>query len=95
MKKEKLKEKIFKELKKIKFGETISYSTLAERAGMKNKVRYIASLLKENSYLISIPCHRVIKKNGKIGKYILGGEFKKFLIEWEKNFFKKGGNEND
>lgn len=89
MKKENLKEKIFKELKKIKFGETISYSSLAEKVGMKNKVRYISSFLKENPYLISIPCHRVIKKNGKIGKYVLGSKFKKILIEWERNFFKK------
>jgi len=89
MKNEKLKEKIFKELKKIKFGETISYSSLAEKVGMKNKVRYISSFLKKNPYLISIPCHRVIKKNGKIGKYVLGSKFKKILIEWERNFFKK------
>ena len=87
MEKEKLKEKIWKILREIKFGETKSYLWLAEKLGMKNKVRYISSLLKENPYLISIPCHRVIKKNGKPGKYVLGSKFKKFLIEWEKNFF--------
>jgi len=61
---------------------------------MKNKVRYISSLLKENPYLISIPCHRVIKKNGKIGKYVLGSEFKKFFWEVSLKNFLLNGKEN-
>ncbi|HRR95167.1 MAG TPA: MGMT family protein [Candidatus Ratteibacteria bacterium] len=75
------------ELRKIKFGHTKTYSYIALKLGMKNNVRYISSILKENPYLISIPCHRVIKKNGEIGNYVLGKEFKKYLIEWENSFF--------
>jgi len=87
MNKKNLKEKIWKELNKIKFAETISYSQLAKNLGMKKRTRIIASILKENPYLISIPCHRVIKKNGEIGNYILGTEFKKYLLDWENSFF--------
>jgi len=86
MEREKLKERIWKTLREIKFGETKSYLWLAEKLGMKNKVRYISSLLKENPYLISVPCHRVIRKDGRIGGYLLGENFKKYLIEWEKSF---------
>jgi len=87
MNKKKLKEKLLVELRKIKFGHTKTYSYIALKLGMKNNVRYISSILKENPYLISIPCHRVIKKNGEIGNYVLGKEFKKYLIEWENSFF--------
>lgn len=85
-KKDNIKRKIWQILLEIPIGKTYSYSYLAEKIGMKNKVRYIASLLKENPYPVSIPCHRIIHKNGKTGKYIWGENFKKFLLEWEKQF---------
>jgi O-6-methylguanine DNA methyltransferase len=80
------KNEIWQELKKIPFGETRSYSWLACKIGFKNKERYVASLLKENPYLISYPCHRIIKKDGKAGNNVLGKPFKNFLLEWEKSF---------
>jgi len=85
--KDKISKKIWKELKKVPFGETRDYSWLAEKVGLPGKVRYVSSFLKKNPYLISIPCHRIIHKNGKIGRYILGSDFKKYLIEWEKSLF--------
>lgn len=84
--KDNIKRKIWQILLEIPIGQTKSYSYIAERIGMKNKVRYIANLLKENPYPVSIPCHRIIHKNRKIGKYIWGENFKKLLLEWEKEF---------
>ena len=71
---------------KIPFGKTISYSKLSEKTGFAGRERYLASLLKENPCLISVPCHRIIKKGGKYGNYVLGERFKKYIIEWEKSF---------
>ncbi|MGC8977012.1 MAG: MGMT family protein [Candidatus Ratteibacteria bacterium] len=84
--KDNIKKKLWQILLKIPFGETISYSELSKKLKMHDKTRYISRLLKENPYPVSIPCHRVIHKNGKTGKYIFGEEFKKYLIEWEKYF---------
>lgn len=81
-----IKKKLWQILMKIPIGETISYSEISKRLKMPKKTRYISTLLKENPYPISIPCHRIIYKNGKIGKYIWGENFKKYLIEWEKIF---------
>jgi len=87
--KDTIKNKLWQELLKIPFGETISYSQLAKNMGNPRQTRYIASFLKENSLPISIPCHRIIKKSGEYGNFGLGKELKKYLIEWETSFFKK------
>ncbi|MCM8772907.1 MAG: methylated-DNA--[protein]-cysteine S-methyltransferase [Candidatus Omnitrophica bacterium] len=81
-----IKKKLWQVLLKIPIGQTKSYSEISKKLGLEKKVRFISKLLKENPYPISIPCHRVIHKNGKIGKYLYGSDFKKFLIEWEKFF---------
>ncbi|MCM8767799.1 MAG: MGMT family protein [Candidatus Omnitrophica bacterium] len=84
--KDNIKKQLWQILLEIPIGETINYSKLSKRLNMAKKTRYISSLLKENPYPISIPCHRVIHKNRKIGKYIWGENFKKFLLDWEKLF---------
>ncbi|HOK56862.1 MAG TPA: MGMT family protein [bacterium] len=81
-----IKKKLWQILLKIPIGETVSYSEISKKINMPKKTRYISTLLKENPYPVSIPCHRVIYKNGKSGKYIFGEEFKKYIIEWEKLF---------
>lgn len=82
---ENLKEKkLFEALGKIPMGTTCSYSEISAKAGFKNSTRYAAGLLKKNRRPIAVPCHRVIKKNGDYGEYMLGKEFKKFLIDREK-----------
>ncbi|MCX8082171.1 MAG: MGMT family protein [bacterium] len=84
-----IKDKIIQVVSEIPFGKTISYSYLAERVGMKGKVRYVSKFLKQNPYPIAIPCHRVIKKDGRYGNYLLGEEFKKYLIEWERKLIER------
>ncbi|MCM8785371.1 MAG: MGMT family protein [Candidatus Omnitrophica bacterium] len=84
--KDNIKKQLWQILLKIPIGETISYSKISEKLNMPKKTRYISTLLKENPYPVSIPCHRVIHKNGKTGKYIWGENFKKFLLDWEKLF---------
>jgi|LSQX01.2.fsa_nt_gb O-6-methylguanine DNA methyltransferase len=87
--KDTIKTKLWQALLKIPFGQTVSYSQLANNMGMPKHTRYISSFLKENSLPISIPCHRVIRKSGEYGKFGLGKEFKVYLIEWESSFFNK------
>ncbi|MCM8762690.1 MAG: MGMT family protein [Candidatus Omnitrophica bacterium] len=86
--KDTIKNKVMQAVSEIPFGRTITYSQLAEKVGMKGKIRYVSTFLKENPYPVAIPCHRVIRKDGSYGKYILGRRFKRYLIEWEKNLIK-------
>ena len=67
------------------YGETVSYSELAELAGNKNAVRAAATGCAVNPVPIIIPCHRVIAKNGSIGGFGGGIEMKKKMLEIERD----------
>ena len=77
--------KVWQELSKIPFGETISYQQLAEKMGSKNKARAVGNANGKNPIPIIIPCHRVIEKNGKLGGFGGGLLIKQFLLELENN----------
>jgi len=72
-------------LRKIPYGETRSYSEVAEALGDKKKVRAVAQACAKNRVAVVIPCHRVVASDGKLSGYRWGVERKKILLETEKN----------
>lgn len=68
-----LQRAVWLELTRIPYGETISYSTLAERVGFPRAVRAVASACGANPLPLVIPCHRVVAKDGSLGGFSLGG----------------------
>lgn len=69
---------------KIPYGETISYTTLAERVGFPRAVRAVASACGANPVPLIIPCHRVLAKDGALGGFSFGGpEVKERLLALE------------
>jgi methylated-DNA-[protein]-cysteine S-methyltransferase len=76
--------KVWNELLKIPYGETISYQELAKRTGSINNARAVGSANGKNPVSIIVPCHRVINKSGKLGGYGGGLDIKKQLLEIEK-----------
>lgn len=75
--------RVWNELKKIPYGKTISYETLAKRIGDLNAVRAVANANGHNSIGIIIPCHRVIGKDGNLRGYSGKVWRKKRLLELE------------
>src|SRR5437667_2048529 len=75
--------KVWMEIAKIKFGETISYSELAKRVNNKNAVRAAGSACGKNPVPVVIPCHRVLAK-GSLGGFGGGIGLKKKMLELEK-----------
>lgn len=71
-------------LRKIPYGETRSYSEIAEQLGDKKKVRAVAQACAKNRVAVVIPCHRVIANDGKLSGYRWGIERKKQLLAQEK-----------
>ena len=63
-------------VKNIPPGQTLSYSEVANKAGFPGSARAVGNLMKRN-FDHSIPCHRVIKKNGQPGEYNRGGPSRK------------------
>ena len=67
-------------LRKIPYGETRSYSDVAEAMGDRKKVRAVAQACAKNRVAVVIPCHRVIANDGKLSGYRWGVERKKKLL---------------
>jgi methylated-DNA-[protein]-cysteine S-methyltransferase len=77
--------KILETLLCVPYGKTISYGELALQVRMQNGARAVGNTMAKNLIPLLIPCHRVIRKDGTIGEYSLGGTLnKKLLLELEK-----------
>jgi len=67
----------------IPYGETRSYSWVAEQLGKARAVRAVGRALGKNPLPIITPCHRVVAKDGKPGGYSGGVEIKRELLKLE------------
>jgi methylated-DNA-[protein]-cysteine S-methyltransferase len=78
------KQSILKAMLEIPYGETASYGDLAKRIGNQKACRAVGTACATNDIPIIIPCHRVIKGDGSIGRFGDGPEAKVALINLEK-----------
>ncbi|MGD0785556.1 MAG: MGMT family protein [Sedimentisphaerales bacterium] len=78
--------KVLNVCKRIPPGQTITYSQLAKKAGFEKAARAAGSVLAKNPLPLLIPCHRVIRSDGKIGNFSAAGgsKTKKKMLEFEK-----------
>ena len=76
-------QRVWAELTRIPYGETMSYSEVAQRLGDPKLVRAVGLANGRNPISIVIPCHRVIGANGSLVGYGGGLERKKWLLEHE------------
>ncbi len=60
---------VWSEVKKIPKGKTITYKELAIKIGKPKAYRAVANACAKNPLLEIIPCHRVIREDGKMGGY--------------------------
>jgi len=69
----------------IEFGQTITYGQLAKKSGRPAASRAVGSVLAKNPLPLIIPCHRVIRSNGKLGGFSAPGgvTLKKRMLELE------------
>lgn len=76
-------ESVWAIVSKVPFGQTISYTEVAEALGSPNSVRSVSQACSANPVPMIIPCHRVVQRDGRIGGYVLGPEMKRFLLHLE------------
>lgn len=69
-------ERVRNVVKQITKGQTRSYGEVAAAAGRPGAARAVGTIMK-NNYDPTVPCHRVIRSDGKIGEYNRGGPSKK------------------
>ncbi|MBI1897829.1 MAG: methylated-DNA--[protein]-cysteine S-methyltransferase [Acidobacteria bacterium] len=76
--------RVWRELQRIPYGETISYGELARRMGNSKASRAVGLANGANPLPIVIPCHRVIGGDGTLTGYGGGLEIKRKLLELER-----------
>ncbi len=81
-------EKVLAVVKNIKAGKTMTYKEVAILAGRSGASRAVGNILNKN-YNPLIPCHRVIRSDGRAGGYNRGRRKKIKILEAEKANFKK------
>lgn len=62
------KEKVLEVVKKIPKGKVLTYKEVAKKAGNEKAVRVVGTIMAKNADK-NVPCHRVIRSDGKIGSY--------------------------
>ena len=84
-------QKVLKTCMKIPLGQTITYAQLAKKAGFPKAARAVGSVLAKNKLPLIIPCHRVVRADGKIGNFSAPGgtKVKKRMLDYEKNKYAK------
>ncbi|SHG61729.1 methylated-DNA-[protein]-cysteine S-methyltransferase [Thermosyntropha lipolytica DSM 11003] len=76
-------QKVWHYLLSLPYGELTSYREIAFRMGNPRSYRAVALACQKNPLPIFIPCHRVVRSDGKIGGYKGGVEVKSRLIALE------------
>ena len=78
-------QRVWDALQRIPYGETRSYTQIAETLGVPRAVRAVASACASNPVALAIPCHRVVQKGGSLAGYRWGLARKAVLLEAEAN----------
>lgn len=79
--------RVWNELLSIPLGETRTYKQIADAIGKPGSYRAVANACAANPYAPIVPCHRVIRSDGKVGGYSgLGGVEGKLRMLKEEGF---------
>ena len=68
--------KVWSYLKKIPKGKVKTYAEVAKAIGKPKAIRAVANAIGKNPFPPKIPCHRVIRSDGKLGGYSAKGGIK-------------------
>ena len=81
--------RILNTCRSIKSGQILTYQDLARKAGYPNAGRAVGNVMAKNPLPLIIPCHRVIRSDGKLGGFTSPGgiNLKKRLLLHEKAAF--------
>lgn len=81
------RQKVYRILLSIPYGETMTYGEIARRLGGKMSAQAVGGAVGHNPISIIIPCHRVVGANGSLTGYDGGLERKEFLLRLENPHF--------
>ena len=71
---------VYKKLLQVPKGKVTTYGELAKAVGLKNGQRTIGTIMRNNPFPVIVPCHRVVKSDGRIGGYVYGERVKSRML---------------
>jgi methylated-DNA-[protein]-cysteine S-methyltransferase len=87
---------VWNALRDIPYGQTKSYSEIAHQIQKSTAVRAVGTAIGANPVLITVPCHRVIGKNGALTGYRGGLDMKTKLLQLERDgALNEGGSQHE
>jgi O-6-methylguanine DNA methyltransferase len=64
---------VLKQCRRIPYGRTLSYAELAAKAGFPRAARAVGNCMAANRIPLIVPCHRVVRSDGRLGAYSASG----------------------
>ena len=83
-------EKVYRAVRNIPKGKVLSYGQVAALTGRPQAWRAVGNILNKNPNPVLIPCHRVIRSDGKVGGYKKGTKRKIALLKKEGAVIERG-----
>jgi methylated-DNA-[protein]-cysteine S-methyltransferase len=74
---------VFAALAAVPYGTPVSYRELAAAAGRPNAYRATGSVMARNALPLILPCHRVVRNDGRLGQYGTDPAWKERLLALE------------
>ena len=81
--------RVWEALRGIPFGETRTYGEIAQAIGQPKAARAVGNACAANPVALVVPCHRVVRNDGRVGNYRWGRKRKEKLLDIER----QGANE--
>lgn len=75
--------RVWQALQHIEWGQTRSYSELAQSLGLRHGARAVALACAKNPLAAVVPCHRVVRSDGTLAGFRWGLALKRALLAWE------------
>lgn len=75
--------KVYQVVRRIPKGQTRSYAWVARAIGNPGAARAVGNALNRNPFIGTVPCHRVIRSDGLLGGFAMGGAKKRRLLRRE------------
>lgn len=76
-------QRVWRALRDVPAGSTATYSDIAARIGAPSAVRAVAHACGANPVAVAIPCHRIVRRDGRLVGYLWGIERKRELLRRE------------
>lgn len=78
-----LEREVLDAVSKVSYGERQSYGHIARSIGRPRAHRFVGTTLGKNPFPVAIPCHRIVRSDGSLGKFGGGTDLKRRMLEME------------